>query len=123
MFGYLLLVIAADIKLLLLSTAIRSAGSAVLWIYSTLMLQFAVPNDLLGRVLALEMALFTVSLLSTRFWFSSCDCSLHLSCMTSQETSYDDVLHSNIVRSTPSPADSPQLVARQRLECKLPLLS
>ena len=84
MFGYLLLVIAADIKLLLLSTAIRSAGSAVLWIYSTLMLQFAVPNDLLGRVLALEMALFTVSLLSTRFWFSSCDCSLHLSCMTSQ---------------------------------------
>ena len=27
------------------------AKSAVLWIYSTLMLQFAVPNDLLGRVL------------------------------------------------------------------------
>ena len=42
--------------------AIRSAGSAVLWIYSTLMLQFAVPNELLGRVLALEMALFTVSI-------------------------------------------------------------
>ena len=61
MIGYLLLVVAADIKLLLLSTAIRSAGSAVLWIYSTLMLQFAVPNELLGRVLALEMALFTVS--------------------------------------------------------------
>lgn len=61
MIGYLLLVVAADIKLLLLSTAIRSAGSAVLWIYSTLMLQYAVPNELLGRVLALEMALFTVS--------------------------------------------------------------
>lgn len=58
--GYLLLIVAVDIKLLLLSTAIRSAGSAVLWIYSTLMLQFAVPNQLLGRVLALEMALFTV---------------------------------------------------------------
>ena len=65
MIGYLLLVVAADIKLLLLSTAIRSAGSAVLWIYSTLMLQFAVPNELLGRVLALEMALFTVSILAS----------------------------------------------------------
>ena len=65
MIGYLLLVVAADIKLLLLSTAVRSAGSAVLWIYSTLMLQFAVPNELLGRVLALEMALFTVSTLAS----------------------------------------------------------
>jgi len=60
--GYLLLVFAADIKLLLVSTVVRSAGSAVLWIYSTLMLQYIVPNQLLGRVMALEMALFTVCL-------------------------------------------------------------
>ncbi len=60
MVGYLLLVFAADIKLLLVSTVVRSAGSAVLWIYSTLMLQYIVPNQLLGRVMALEMALFTV---------------------------------------------------------------
>ncbi len=64
--GYLLLVFAADIKLLLVSTVVRSAGSAVLWIYSTLMLQYIVPNQLLGRVMALEMALFTVRLLSLR---------------------------------------------------------
>ncbi len=60
MVGYLLLVFAADIKLLLVSTVVRSAGSAVLWIYSTLMLQYIVPNQLLERVMALEMALFTV---------------------------------------------------------------
>ena len=60
--GYLLLVFAADIKLLLVSTVVRSAGSAVLWIYSALMLQYIVPNQLLGRVMALEMALFTVCL-------------------------------------------------------------
>ena len=60
--GYLLLIVADNISLLLMSTAIRSAGSAVLWIYSTLMLQYLVPNQLLGRVMALEMALFTVRL-------------------------------------------------------------
>ena len=60
--GYLLLIVASNISLLLLSTAIRSAGSAVLWIYSTLMLQYLVPSQLLGRVMALEMALFTVRL-------------------------------------------------------------
>lgn len=65
MVGYLLLVFAADIKLLLVSTVVRSAGSAVLWIYSTLMLQYIVPNQLLGRVMALEMALFTVRVFSS----------------------------------------------------------
>lgn len=60
--GYLLLIVANNIALLLMSTAIRSAGSAVLWIYSTLMLQYLVPNQLLGRIMALEMALFTVRL-------------------------------------------------------------
>ncbi|KAL3137427.1 hypothetical protein ABBQ32_006948 [Trebouxia sp. C0010 RCD-2024] len=59
--GYLLLILANNISLLLMSTAIRSAGSAVLWIYSTLMLQYLVPNQLLGRIMALEMALFTVA--------------------------------------------------------------
>lgn len=78
--GYLLLIVASNISLLLMSTAIRSAGSAVLWIYSTLMLQYLVPNQLLGRIMALEMALFTVrlvhALLTTRrlqrlIWSSS----------------------------------------------------
>ena len=56
------MIIAPNILMILVATALRSAGSAGLWIYSTLMLQLQVPNQLLGRILALEMALFTVIL-------------------------------------------------------------
>ncbi len=55
------MIIAPNILMILVATALRSAGSAGLWIYSTLMLQLQVPNQLLGRILALEMALFTVT--------------------------------------------------------------
>ena len=43
---------------ILVSTGVRSAGSAILWAYSTLLLQVAVPDALLGRVCALEQAAF-----------------------------------------------------------------
>lgn len=36
-------------------------GSAVLWVYSTLLMQQRVPNELLGRLSSLESALYTVS--------------------------------------------------------------
>ena len=55
------MIIAPNILMILVATALRSAGSAGLWIYSTLMLQLQVPNQLLGRILALEMALSTVT--------------------------------------------------------------
>ena len=55
------MIIAPNILMVLVATALRSAGSAGLWIYSTLMLQLQVPNHLLGRILALEMALFSVT--------------------------------------------------------------
>ena len=42
----------------LASTAVRAAGSAILWAYSTLLLQQAVPDALLGRVCSLEQAAF-----------------------------------------------------------------
>ena len=58
--GYLLMVLAPDIFLVLLSTAVRSCGSAVVWVYSTLLLQIRVPNHMLGRMMAVEMASFTV---------------------------------------------------------------
>ena len=37
------------------------AGSATLWLYSTLLLQLRVPNAILGRMSAVEMALYTVT--------------------------------------------------------------
>ena len=59
--GYLCMVLAPNISLVLLSTMIRSCGSAVVWVYSTLLLQIRVPNHILGRMMAIEMATFTVS--------------------------------------------------------------
>ena len=45
---------------ILLCTALRSAGAAIVWVYSTLLLQLVVPNALLGRMMALELAFNTV---------------------------------------------------------------
>ncbi len=38
-----------------------SPGSAVLWVYSTLLMQQRVPNDFLGRISALEGAAYTIA--------------------------------------------------------------
>jgi predicted MFS family arabinose efflux permease len=61
MAGYFLLMISEHIVLVLVATAVRSMGSSCMWIYSTLILQLQVPNALLGRILALEMAMFTIT--------------------------------------------------------------
>ena len=45
----------------LVCSGLQSDGAAVIWMYSTLLLQLVVPNALLGRVMALELALDTVS--------------------------------------------------------------
>lgn len=59
--GYVLMLVAPNIAVILLSTFVRSIGSASLWIYSALLLQLRVPNDILGRTSAVEMALYTVA--------------------------------------------------------------
>jgi hypothetical protein len=58
--------IAPNVWMVLFSTSVRAIGSAVIWVYSTLLLQIRVPNALLGRILALEMALLTVRILSKK---------------------------------------------------------
>ena len=58
--GYLGLSIAPNVFFILGSIVVRSVGSSVLWIYSTLLLQLRVPNSLQGRIFALEMAFLTV---------------------------------------------------------------
>lgn len=65
--GYLGVSLSHHIVPMCLSIMWRSFGSAVLWMYSTLLLQLRVPDHLLGRMLALEMAFFTVS----PFWIDS----------------------------------------------------
>lgn len=62
--GYCGLAASPDVITTCLSTMLRSLGSSVLWVYSTLLLQLRVPDGLLGRMLALEVAFFTVSRIS-----------------------------------------------------------
>ena len=59
--GSLLLAVATNIYGVLLATWVRSMGSAVLWVQSSLIMQLRVENELLGRVSALEMALYTLA--------------------------------------------------------------
>ena len=59
--GYLLMAAAPSIWLLLPSTVVRSCGSSIVWVYSTLLIQLRVPNQLQGRMMALEMAFYVVS--------------------------------------------------------------
>lgn len=65
MVGYVGIAAARNVYAMSLSIIVKSFGSSVLWVYSTLLLQIRVPDGLLGRILALEMALFTVSSLTT----------------------------------------------------------
>lgn len=58
--GYCGLAASPEVVTTCLSTMLRSFGSSVLWVYSTLLLQLRVPDGLLGRMLALEVAFFTV---------------------------------------------------------------
>jgi len=44
-----------------LAIVLRGMGGATNWTYSTVMLQKLVPDDLLGRVLALDLACLTLS--------------------------------------------------------------
>jgi hypothetical protein len=55
------MLIAPNISLVLASTFVRAMGSAVLWVYSTLLMQQRVPNDYLGRISALEGAAYTIA--------------------------------------------------------------
>lgn len=58
--GYLLMSAAPNIWALIPSTIVRSCGSSIVWVYSTLLIQLRVPNELQGRMMALEMACYVV---------------------------------------------------------------
>ena len=46
--------------LFLAAQVVRSCGGSTVWVYSTLLIQLRVPNELQGRMMALEMALYVV---------------------------------------------------------------
>ena len=59
--GYIGMTMASNVYWMCLSIMVKSFGSSVMWVYSTLLLQLRVPDAMLGRMMALEMAFFTVS--------------------------------------------------------------
>ena len=59
--GHALMSRSATIWPVLGATFVRAAGSAVVWVYSTLALQLVVPDAMLGRLAAWEMAWYTVA--------------------------------------------------------------
>jgi MFS family permease len=59
--GSLFLAIADTFLGVVTATFVRSLGSSILWVVTTLMLQLRVENDILGRICALEMAFYTIS--------------------------------------------------------------
>ncbi|KDD75234.1 hypothetical protein H632_c794p1 [Helicosporidium sp. ATCC 50920] len=59
--GYWAMLQATNVYTMILAQTVRAMGSAVLWIDSSLLLQLRVPNAVLGRVAALELAAYTVA--------------------------------------------------------------
>jgi hypothetical protein len=58
--GYLAMLFASNIFMVIAAVFLRTLGSSTLWTYSTLMIQVAVPSKLQGRMFALEKALYTL---------------------------------------------------------------
>lgn len=58
--SYAIMSVSTNVYMILLSTVIRAMGSSTLWIYSNLMIQIAAPNDMQGRVFAIEGAIYNI---------------------------------------------------------------
>lgn len=65
--GHGLMALSGSLAQLLLANLLRSAGSGCVWVWSTLLLQLLVPDTFLGRVTAVEAALFNASNLLCSF--------------------------------------------------------
>jgi len=59
--GYTMNLIAPDLWVVIIGTVLRSSGTSILWVYSTLLIQLCVPPDFQGRVFAIEMGLYTIA--------------------------------------------------------------
>ncbi len=66
--GYVMIGWAATLPFLLLATFIRTLGSGIGWVYSSTLLQMVVPNRLLGRVFAFDLAMMTLGASASTVW-------------------------------------------------------
>ena len=58
--GWYLFGIASVLPIAMLGLVVRFIGGSTCWTYSTVLLQIKVPNNLLGRVFAIDFAIFTL---------------------------------------------------------------
>jgi MFS family permease len=66
--GYTMIGWAASLPFLLLATAIRTLGTGIGWVYSSVLLQLTVPDRFLGRVFAFDLAMMTLAASASTLW-------------------------------------------------------
>ncbi len=66
-FGFLGVAWSPNLPVLLLMSMFRSAGSGVLWVFSSALLQMTVPDGFRGRVFAFDLAAFTIASATSTF--------------------------------------------------------
>ena len=67
--AWLIMGIAPSLPLALAGCVLRGAGGSINWTYSDVLLQMTVPNHLLGRVFAFDIAIFTLAV-SISLWLT-----------------------------------------------------
>ncbi len=66
--GYLLFGVGSTLIIILVGIIMRSIGTGINWVYSSSLLQMSVPNHLLGRVFAFDLAMVTLSQTLSTLW-------------------------------------------------------
>ena len=67
--AWLIVGIAPTLPLALVGCVLRGAGGSINWTYCDVLLQMTVPNHLLGRVFAFDIAIFTLAV-SISLWLT-----------------------------------------------------
>ena len=66
--GFLGVAWAPTLSIFLVMTIIRSGGSGIGWVYSSALLQMAVPDKFRGRVFAFDLATYTLAAALSTYW-------------------------------------------------------
>jgi hypothetical protein len=67
--AWLIVGTAPSLPIVLAGCILRGAGGSINWTYSDVLLQMTVPNHLLGRVFAFDIAVFTLAV-SISLWLT-----------------------------------------------------
>lgn len=77
--GYVMIGYSTSLFFLLLATFIRTLGSGISWVYSSVLLQMTVPDKFLGRIFAFDFAMMTLAASVSTLWVGWAQDSLAMS--------------------------------------------